>query len=358
MFDNAYALLIGVSKYQDARFNLSFKTVNDAKSIQTVLLDTQRCAYATENLKLLIDSDATSDGIRKSFEWLEQKVNSTADSTVVIFFSGHGDRLSSKKDYFLLPYNYNEKEVHNCNFDTVIHSKEILELVTKKLLNSKKVVIFFDCCHSSGIAEGKAPGNPLPDDFLNQLQKGEGRVVISACKDYQSSYILRVDDNSLFTKHLAKGLRTNCGTNQTGYVTVLQLFLYVNREVVKEALQNSLQQIPILKVSELDSDFAVAYALEATEQKSPVRDIKIDELTRIEALIYEKNDGPLNATKGLIDYAKKIDYRAMGHIIVLRDQLEEICKDKNRFGSNSTLNREYAQAINGLLNVIDELKKK
>jgi hypothetical protein len=83
-----YALVIGISKYANPALNLSFAAA-DAQSLSKVLTDPEVGAYKPENVRLLVDEQATRKNIVSALNtWLKNRV--TADDSVVIFYSGHG----------------------------------------------------------------------------------------------------------------------------------------------------------------------------------------------------------------------------------------------------------------------------
>ena len=101
-FSKGHALIIGVQTYSSPLGNLPC-TLEDAKGLAGILKDKGRCAYPPEQVTLLTDSRADRDGILVALDDLAKDTN--VDSTVVIYFSGHG----GKKDggYYFCPYKFN-----------------------------------------------------------------------------------------------------------------------------------------------------------------------------------------------------------------------------------------------------------
>jgi uncharacterized caspase-like protein len=88
---NARALLIGVGDYLNPRFASLPATVRDAQAIAAVLADSNRCGYLTANVEVLTGEKATAANIRTALKGLAN--TATTDSTVFVFFSGHGGRM-------------------------------------------------------------------------------------------------------------------------------------------------------------------------------------------------------------------------------------------------------------------------
>src|ERR1022692_908479 len=95
--ENAFALIVGIGKYQDERIPKLNYTHADAQAFYELLTDPQRSGFQKQNVRLLIDAEATHTQIRKSVnQWLYNQV--TPDSTVLIFFAGHGGQEQDKCD--------------------------------------------------------------------------------------------------------------------------------------------------------------------------------------------------------------------------------------------------------------------
>ena len=69
-----YALLIGVSKYANTSLSLNFAAA-DAKSLQALLVDPEIGAYKPENVRLLVDDQATRKNVVSALStWLGNRV--------------------------------------------------------------------------------------------------------------------------------------------------------------------------------------------------------------------------------------------------------------------------------------------
>jgi hypothetical protein len=88
---NGYALVIAVSDYKEIK-PLPATILNDARDVASVLTSGVYCGYASANVRLLLDRDASLAKIRDALAWLA-KVAGPEDS-VVVYFSGHGARLT------------------------------------------------------------------------------------------------------------------------------------------------------------------------------------------------------------------------------------------------------------------------
>lgn len=248
-----YALIIGISSYQYIK-PLSASVSNDANSIYTLITTGSLGLYDLANVQYLTDTEATGIAIRDALSQLAS--DCLIDSTVLIYFSGHGGQILSgdHAGAYLLPVDVrygSDEELAQ----TAISGKEFSEALRQ--LRSRRVLVIFDCCHSGGIGEPKSALDSevkagLPESYYTSLAKGWGRVIIASSRPNEVSYVYEGDANSLFTKHLLEGLKGKAlVTGQ--YVRVFDLFSYVQPRVCAEQPN----QNPLIKV-EAEENFPVA----------------------------------------------------------------------------------------------------
>lgn len=80
-----YGLLIGINQYVSPNIPRLTGCLNDAHMMEKVLL--QRYGFEESNMILLLDNNATRQGILNAFESLSQKA--TLADTVLVYYSGH-----------------------------------------------------------------------------------------------------------------------------------------------------------------------------------------------------------------------------------------------------------------------------
>ncbi len=261
-FQQGFALIIGIG-------NDLPMTIQDAEVVYEALSDPTRAAYPKENILYVTGRDATRKNIEKALDDIIAMASGVDNSTVVVYYSGHGAQVpwnDGKNHYFLVP---------NDAKNTDINSLLPAEIFTKKIneIQSDKLLVLLDCCHAEG---QHATGEPVTKNFmettrsgapiskgsneklLKALQGGEGKIFIASCKDEEQSYIARGDKNSLFTKHLVRALE---GDNSSFYdfVHVLDVIQYLFRNVPSEAKAKlKVSQTPIINyANKLDAEFFI-----------------------------------------------------------------------------------------------------
>ena len=256
-FAHGHALLIGVAHYSAVRPHLPV-VVEDVTALAALLTDPARCGYRPHQVTLLLDQDATRDGIATALGTLATRVG--PDDTALIYFSGHGYHNQHSPDQqYILPY-----DARADNLDaTAIRGDHMTDMLHH--IKAGRLLVIFDSCHSGGAADPKAPydlkrGQSV--DYYAGLAQGRGRVVMASSLPEEVSLILRGASNSLFTTHLLAAL-SGAGPNLgDGYVRVFDLFRYVARHVPQQAHQIKLSQTPIFKATAMDDDFPIALVSE------------------------------------------------------------------------------------------------
>ncbi|MBX3000753.1 MAG: caspase family protein [Caldilineaceae bacterium] len=256
---NAHALAVGIANYESAPA-LPENVLWDAQDLHAVLTDPDLCAYAPEKARLLLDSEATAVGMRQALRDLAKRADD--ESTVTIYFSGHGGRLAQgpHRGEYILPVDARYRPGDLAALaGSAIPSAEFTDLL--RAIPARKMLVVLDCCHAGSVGyvkdaidaatpEGMEKG--FSHSAYEQLATGRGRIVFASARPEEKSYLLPGDRNSLFTKHLLAGLRGDVKSDDTT-IRVSRLWEYLWPRV-NEAMP---QQHPIFK-GEMEESFPVA----------------------------------------------------------------------------------------------------
>lgn len=280
--DNAHALVIGIANYQQIH-RLPPTVLKDARDIYDLLVTPQHCGYLEDNVRLLLDDQATQMAIRQALVDLAER--SDKESTVFFYISGHGGRIDSGPyaGEYLLPLDtvYTSGE---SIAQTAISGAEFTKALRK--IPARKVLAIFDCCHSGGVGQPKDATAPeikaLPERYYDILKEGRGRVILASSRSAEYSYVLPGAENSLFTQHLLAGLQGGIAS-EDGFIRIFDLFEYVQPKVTGDHAE----QHPIFK-AELEENFAIALYLGGQKGVVP----KDDEGFRYDAYISYVDNPP------------------------------------------------------------------
>ena len=98
-FKQGYAVVVGVGGDLPV-------TVDDATAVANLLRDPSRCAYPTEQVRLLTEENANRTNVLSALSWLAETTGE--DDTAIAYFSGHGIETP---DYYLIPYGCNDADL-------------------------------------------------------------------------------------------------------------------------------------------------------------------------------------------------------------------------------------------------------
>lgn len=218
-YDEHFALIIGINKYENLN-DLEY-AVNDAKAIKDILISNFN--YKEDNIKMLIDEQATHDNIMDEYYNLAK--DTAINDSVLIFFAGHGSTYSSmdKDKGFLVPCDGTEIKMNTLiGWDRLIGDSE--------LIKAKHIFFIMDACYS-GLALLR--GNPSKR-FLKDMVRRPARQVLTAGKADQTVKDSGAPtNNSLFTGYLLKALGGEAKTEQ-GVICATSVMNYVYNKVAND----------------------------------------------------------------------------------------------------------------------------
>lgn len=259
-FDTGHALVIGIGEYPNApRLNTAQITALDAQQVATVLKDAGFCGYPETQVRLLYKDQATRANILAELDRLAQVVKE--GDTVFLFYSGHGE-YGEDEHYYLTTYDTALNEDRKVVKDGGVREQELLDKI--KNIAATRALLIFNACHAGAIKAmtlgdddeppkiGEGTGQNLPEQLTTALLgAGEGRVIITACRDTQKSYFDRADPATLFAQTLTNGLRGTGIESRRNTISLFDLYEYVFTTVSDLAKQRwAVVQEPVLTISQ------------------------------------------------------------------------------------------------------------
>lgn len=261
-FTHGHALLIGVGSYahHPAPKDLP-ATVRDAEALRQVLRDPTLCGYPDGQIALLTGQAALRDPFLAELDSLAQV---TPDATVLIYFAGHGF-YGQDGDYYLTSHDTRLAGARVVT-GTGVSEKVLLEKL--RAIPARRLILLFNACHAGELMPAMGAGDPTsPDDVILPdsaaaaiLATGEGRVVITACRPQQQSYIAPGQPLTLFGQALMDGLsgRSLYIASNAGYVSAFALYEHIYHAVLDAIRPYGAQQEPVLSVLNNVGPFPVA----------------------------------------------------------------------------------------------------
>ena len=278
-----YAIVIGISKYKISSNNLMFAQ-KDAQDFSKALANYGE--FKSENVKLLVNNDASRENIRKNIEgWLKSKAKK--NDMVVIFFSGHGSQIDDTDndeddglDECLVPYDFDSYD------SSSLISDDIFAYWIRNL-QSENILIIFDSCFSGGAAKEKTvhlagvKGNVGNDDFMKDISRElpkKGTALLAASKADQISFESVEFKNGVFTHFLLDAISTSSDNDLNKIVSARELF-YATKQKTLEYSKNILkkEQEPIF-LDLLTKDLDIFRLPTEKRIKNKVNNIEIENL--------------------------------------------------------------------------------
>jgi uncharacterized caspase-like protein len=141
-----FAIIVGVSNYSDRSIPSLRYAAKDAREFYNYLVDPQGGGVLADNIKLLLDHEATTRNIRRTINSVLRQTQE--DDMVTFFFAGHGSPDSPERPdlLFLLAHDSEFADVASTSYPM----SEINDALTT-YAKARRIMIVADACHSGGI---------------------------------------------------------------------------------------------------------------------------------------------------------------------------------------------------------------
>ncbi|MBI1224876.1 MAG: peptidase C14 caspase catalytic subunit p20 [Bacteroidetes bacterium] len=234
-----WAVVVGISAY-DHMPTLRY-TDDDAYRMYAFLKSPEGGALADNQIKILIDEDATHDKILAAMTDIFGKAGK--EDLVMVYFSGHGLPGS------FLPIDFD-------GFNNKLEHEEINKIMESSPAKYKLCIA--DACHSGSLlamAEKSGTIRNVLDDYYKTLAQAEpGTALIMSSKGEETSLESSGLRQGVFSHFLIRGLKGEADKNGNKIVTVQELFDFVDENVRAYTMN---RQSPVIK-GEFDPNMTVS----------------------------------------------------------------------------------------------------
>ena len=234
IYDNSWALIIGIDKYENIH-NLQY-AVKDAESMQSILIENFN--FQKENIKLLINEQASYQNIRKQFSEISKSAEE--NDRVLIFFAGHGETVDlpdgGEKGY-LLPHEGDSEDLYL----TAVPMEELRQIAL--MSKAKHILYLVDACYG-GIAAIGARGLDADNtpNYIEKISQNKSRQIITAGGRGEQVIEKSEWGHSAFTMNLKRGLKDgNADLNGDDFITARELGMFLSEKVT---IDSENQQTP------------------------------------------------------------------------------------------------------------------
>lgn len=320
--DDRYALIIGINDYADDKIQDLTTCQNDALGMRDTLIDPNIGGVKEENVTMLLGDEASFRNIRKSLSKLR---NLPANSTVFIYFSGHGGKVADEGFWIT-----QDAELDNLGA-TALSDRDLRVFLER--IPSERVVVLLDCCYATATVEGQKSLDDF-NDVLNRFT-GKGRAFLMAAGSGEEAIEAEDLKHSVFTYYVLKGLDGAADENKDGVVVLTELATYIDSHVADEARVRGGVQRPVVRMESVSgpSRFRLAVNVEQLRenQRSVVRETeeRNDQLAQLKELylnehlsldVYQLGRRLLSVSTSELDQADKL--RREEFLAVLANRME------------------------------------
>jgi tetratricopeptide (TPR) repeat protein len=251
----SYALVVGISGYENLpQRSLQFAE-RDAQAIYSILISPEGGNFRAENVHRLIGAQATLAALRREIEqWLPGAAK--PEDRVLIYFAGHGFVFNGKA--YLAPFDLDPNNIAGTGYPM-----ETLGQVIGGKINARYKVLLTDACHSGAIT-------PENSQAVNRslLDLHSSLFSLTASRDREASFESADwgGGHGIFTYYVVKGLEGEADQNADGIVTADELAEYVHRNV-REA--TNARQNPTSERGSFDPNMPLAYIPKTFARRAP-----------------------------------------------------------------------------------------
>lgn len=232
-----YALLIGISEYENSELNLKLGR-QDAKAIEGYLLSSAFPPLDRDHLQILTDHKATKNNILAAMNWLVRVAKK--EDRILIFFSGHGA----------------PRGLASHDFDTMSGEKLVSHSMIKALMKkskSRQILMMVDASHSGAADEAWYMGAPTE---IIEAYKNSGISILLSCSEKERSLEYSSEGISNFTHYLLQGIiEESANKNEDNLITIGEVFEYAKESIKLDTEENQTLQ----KAGEFDPNIIMRF---------------------------------------------------------------------------------------------------
>ncbi len=208
-----WAVVIGVARY-DHMPVLKY-TDDDAYQVYAFLKSPEGGALPDEQIKVLVDDDATRDNVIKSMRQLFLKADD--NDVVMVYFSGHGLPGS------FLPFDFD-------GFNNKLYHEDIKDVFAET--KAKHKLCLADACHSGTMLAMRAPVDRTLQKYYKAFEESDGgtALLLSSKGDEYSLEDMGLRQG-IFSHFLIRGLKGEADSNGDKIIGVQELYNFVSEKV-------------------------------------------------------------------------------------------------------------------------------
>ncbi len=222
-------LVIGINDYKKSTYKLNY-AVADAVSFKTAIETGAKDIFASVNVTLITNTEATKIKINSAFENIISKA--TQNDVFIFYYAGHGVMSEeTKSKYYIIPYDVIQLYGDNNMLQSLaISQDELLTYSTR--IKAQKQMFVFDACQSGAMTESLAQRGASEEKAIAQLARSTGTYWIAASGSQQFATEFAELQHGLFTYTILEGLKGKAdGAPADKKITVEEISTYIKNQL-------------------------------------------------------------------------------------------------------------------------------
>lgn len=229
-----FALLIGISEYPpESPFKSLQYAHADAEAFADFLRSPRGGSLAEDQIRLLINSQATRDGIDSAVRTFVDRA-AGKQNTLILFIAGHADFLVTEKDPatgavvnrepYIMTADVYRQDVKSTGYPMA----EFRSLIAEQTLQFGRVIVYADICHA-GYIRDVASERGLEPAVKQVFSNRQGNVGVMLAAE-ANRYAFEADEfgrHGAFTYTVLEGLNGGAVFRNSKVITFADLFRHV-----------------------------------------------------------------------------------------------------------------------------------
>lgn len=238
IYENSYALIIGLDRYEDPSIIPLDYAVADAEAISEVI---QKFGFPEDHITVLKNEQATRENILRAFSEISAKTE--RDDRILLYWAGHGEteEVVDGDIGYLLPY---DTEYENMFF-TAISMENMRQLSRRP--EAKHQMFLIDACYGGLAATTRSAGGR--EDFARQrlIEKTQTQAIQIITAGGKGEQVVESPNwgHSAFTKAFLEGMEElKADRNRDGLINGTELYAYLRERVPELSNQEGVTHYP------------------------------------------------------------------------------------------------------------------
>ena len=229
-----YALLIGISQYQNAQIRPLRYAHEDALLMEKLLRSPRGGGLAAEDITVLVNEAATTGAIKTAFETILKRA--TPKDTVILLMASHGTVVESSnarlRGAYIVTYDSDPEDLAA----TALPMPVVQRFIRDELGQTARVIAFVDACRSGTIGTIPDRAKLKINAQLDALTQTDTQLFLfTASRPGEVSFEGRQygGGHGAFSFFLLEALNGAADFDQDGQVTVNEMTTYVQQKVAE-----------------------------------------------------------------------------------------------------------------------------